>query len=88
MYTRQMQTNHQHATKRTRLVATKAHPVWPTIISEDNSGDVEVVPSVGGAVGAEELTAANAPTGQNRFVFTASDASGNTASCGAIFGLW
>jgi hypothetical protein len=70
------------------MVATKSHPVWPTIISEDNSGDVEVVPSVGGAVGAEELTAANAPTGQNKIVFTASDASGNTASCGAIFGLW
>ncbi len=72
------------------IVATKGQAPWPTIISEDNSGEVEVVPSVDGLgeVVGEELTAATAPTGQHKIVFTASDASGNTASCGAVFGLW
>ena len=70
----------------TAMVQTKGNPSWPTIDSTDNSGDVEVVSTVRGST--EPLTVENAPTGTNAIVFTASDASGNKAACGATFGLW
>lgn len=61
---------------------------WPSIRATDNSGDLQVLASTDGFTGDTELTADNAPTGMNRFMFTASDSSGNEVVCGADFGLW
>jgi hypothetical protein len=71
------------------FVGTVGYPSgWPSIEALDNSGDVEIVASTPIHTGDEELTAKNLPTGVNRFMFTATDSSGNEVGCGADFGLW
>ena len=71
------------------FVGTVGNPSgWPSIEATDNSGDLEMSASTLKFVDDAELTAKNAPSGVNLFVFTVTDASGNEASCSADFGLW
>ena len=72
------------ATCPTAVVSTKGMPAWPTLETTDNSGDVAVTASVGGV----EVNESSSPTGAAAVAFTAEDASGNRASCGAVIGQW